>query len=165
MNHKVVETPFFEKLILVSDGEYLVKASFLYDEEVFHLYAANTVPQDDPILLMATEQLEEYFSGKRKDFTVPLKVKGTEFQEKVWQTLNAIPYGEVLTYKQIAEKVGSPKSCRAVGGACRANPIVLIIPCHRVLGTNGSYTGFSGDKIYMKESLLKFEDGQEAFAL
>ena len=160
LRRKIIATPC-EKMILVSDGEALIHANFIYDEEQLAPYMT-AVEQDDHILLMATEQIEEYFALKRKEFTIPLKVVGTAFQERVWEVLAAIPYGEVLTYKEIAHKANSPKAFQATGGACKANPIALIIPCHRVLGANGSYTGFAGDKIYMKEALLKLEAGQRS---
>ena len=118
------------------------------------------VEEDDAILTDAAKQLEEYFAKKRRDFDLPLVMPGTHFQQKVWKALQSIPYGKVLTYKEIAEKAGSPKGFRAAGGACRANHFTIIVPCHRVLGTSGAYTGYAGDKIFMKENLLDFESGQ-----
>ena len=146
-------------MVLVSGGKYLVKGNFLYSEEDILAYD-DAITKDDDVLLTAAQQLKEYFAGVRLEFALPIKIAGTDFQERVWQTLKTISYGEVLTYKQIAIAVGSSKAFRAVGGACRANPIAVIIPCHRVLGSNGAYTGFSGDKTYMKEALLKMEAGQ-----
>lgn len=89
-------------------------------------------------------QLLEYFSGKRKDFDLPLAPNGTEFQKSVWACLSLIPFGDVFTYKDIAQMVGKPKGSQAVGGANGRNPISLIVPCHRVIGTNGSLTGYAG---------------------
>lgn len=111
----------------------------------------------------AKRQLDEYFSGKRQKFELPLQIrKGTEFQRKVWRALQTIPYGETRTYKEIAEQVGSPKGCRAVGMANRNNPIPIVIPCHRVIGTNGGMVGFMGGekRIELKEQLLAVENGQ-----
>ncbi len=104
-------------------------------------------------------QLDEYFSGKRKKFELPLEVNGTLFQKKVWGELQKIPYGETRSYKQIAEKVGSPKGCRAVGMANRCNLIPIVIPCHRVIGANGNLVGFMGGekRIELKQQLLELE--------
>lgn len=104
----------------------------------------------------AAKQLDEYANGKRKDFNLNLQPQGTDFQRKVWDVLLSIPYGEVLTYGQIAVKIGNPKAVRAVGGACHNNPIGIVIPCHRVLGKDGSLTGYAGG-IHLKEMLLKHE--------
>lgn len=105
---------------------------------------------------MAAYQLTEYFSGDRTEFDLPLSLHGTEFQQKVWNALREIPYGETRTYKEIAEIVGSPKGCRAVGMANNRNPIAIVIPCHRVIGNNGSLTGYAGG-LELKEYLLELE--------
>ncbi len=103
-------------------------------------------------------QLEEYFSGKRKEFTVSLSIKGTAFSEKVWQELRKIPFGETRSYADIAQALGNPKISRAVGQANRRNPLPIFIPCHRVIGKDGSMTGYIGEKhIPIKEYLLKME--------
>ena len=96
-----------------------------------------------PLLNEAAKQLEEYFCGTRKTFDLPLAPKGTPFQQAVWQALREIPYGEVRSYKDIAEAIGRPKACRAVGQANNRNPLLIIQPCHRVIGSNGSLTGFA----------------------
>lgn len=102
------------------------------------------------------KQIIEYFEGKRKVFDFPYELKGTDFQIKVWNALRAIPYGETRSYKDIAIAIGSPKSCRAVGGANNKNPILIAIPCHRVIGASGKLVGFAGG-IEMKEALLTLE--------
>jgi methylated-DNA-[protein]-cysteine S-methyltransferase len=89
-------------------------------------------------------QLEEYFFGERKTFDLPLNAKGTEFQQTVWQSLTTIPYGEVVSYGELAQQLNNPKAVRAVGGANGRNPISIIVPCHRVIGTNGTLTGYAG---------------------
>ena len=104
-------------------------------------------------------QLEEYFSGKRKSFSVPLKPKGTAFQEKVWKELLKIPCGEVNTYGEIAKALGNSKGARAVGLACNKNPIIILIPCHRVVGKNGNLTGYACG-LDMKKYLLSIENQQ-----
>lgn len=109
-----------------------------------------------PLLQRTILQLQEYFLGQRKDFDLPINLKGTNFQIKVWQELQKIPYGEVISYSELAERINCPKAIRAVGGACGKNPIPIIVPCHRVLGKNGNLTGFSGGINY-KEKLLILE--------
>lgn len=97
-----------------------------------------------PLLEETKKQLEEYFQGIRKVFSVPLAPEGTEFQKKVWKALTEIPYGETRSYGELAETVGNPKASRAVGMANHRNPIPILIPCHRVIGKNGSLTGYAG---------------------
>lgn len=112
--------------------------------------------QMTPVLEEAVRQLEEYFSGARKEFQLPLDLRGTEFQKKVWQALLEIPYGETRSYGQIAEQIGNPKAMRAVGMANHNNPIMIIVPCHRVIGKNRSMTGYACG-IDVKEALLRLE--------
>ncbi len=114
--------------------------------------------KETPLIKEAFRQLEEYFEGKRRDFDLPLAPIGTPFQQKVWQVLQTIPYGETRTYKQIAEQVGNPLGCRAVGMANNKNPIGIIIPCHRVIGTNGKLIGYAGG-LDLKSRLLDLEKG------
>lgn len=102
------------------------------------------------------EEVIKYLEGKLKDFTMPFSFKGTPFQESVWRELVNIPYGETRTYKELAEKVGCPKGPRAVGGALNKNPIAIIVPCHRVIGTNGKLVGFAGG-LDIKDKLLSLE--------
>lgn len=123
--------------------------------------------QDDqhPVLLETQTQLEEYFAGTRQRFTLPLDFVGTEFQQKVWHALVAIPFGETRTYAQIAREIGHPTAVRAVGAANGKNPISIIAPCHRVIGSNGKLTGFAGG-LAIKAQLLQLETPtQEAFEL
>lgn len=109
-----------------------------------------------PILLKTAKQLNEYFAGKRQIFDLPLDFSGTEFQQKVWQALLTIPFGETCSYKQIAEQIGNVKAVRAVGAANGKNPISIIAPCHRVVGANGKLVGFAGG-LENKDILLKIE--------
>lgn len=103
-------------------------------------------------------QLMEYFEGNRRDFTIPLDPRGTVFQRRVWKALSEIPYGETRSYKQIAEQIGHPKAYRAVGMANNRNPIAILIPCHRVIGSNGTLVGYAGG-VSVKERLLLLEAG------
>ncbi|NCB51494.1 MAG: methylated-DNA--[protein]-cysteine S-methyltransferase [Clostridia bacterium] len=112
-----------------------------------------------PLLERAADQLKEYFAGKREAFDLPLAPEGTEFMKKVWAALCNIPFGETRTYGQIAAAVGNPKAARAVGMACNLNPIGIIVPCHRVIGANGSLTGYAGG-LPMKAALLQLEAGK-----
>lgn len=111
------------------------------------------------ILEEAKRQLTEYFAGRRTVFELPLCLKGTEFQKKDWQALLAIPYGETRSYGEIAAQIGCPKGSRAVGMANRNNPIAIIVPCHRVIGADGSLTGYAGKNkaLDIKEYLLRLE--------
>ena len=114
------------------------------------------IQEETELILRCKKQLEEYFAGKRKTFDLPLAPKGTDFQQRVWKALQEIPYGALRTYKDIAIAVDNPKGCQAVGGANGKNPIAILIPCHRVIGKDGSMTGYSGG-LEKKEWLLELE--------
>jgi len=104
------------------------------------------------------KQIDEYFKGRRKEFFLNLQPSGTDFQRSVWRRLERIPYGETVSYSEIADAIGKPKACRAVGSANGSNPIALVIPCHRVIGSDGSLTGYGGG-LWRKEWLLRHEKG------
>jgi methylated-DNA-[protein]-cysteine S-methyltransferase len=112
--------------------------------------------ENHPVLLEAEQQLKEYFTGKRRSFDLDLDFNGTGFQKKVWQALLTIPCGETRTYAQIAEQIGNPKAVRAVGAANGKNPVSIIAPCHRVIGSSGKLTGFAGG-LENKALLLNLE--------
>lgn len=112
--------------------------------------------QETPVIKEAFRQLSEYFSGKRKTFNLPLLLKGTDFQKQVWQALLKIPFGETRSYKQIAEAIGNPKAVRAVGMANNKNPLLIVVPCHRVIGVNGKLVGYAVG-LDKKEYLLRLE--------
>lgn len=111
---------------------------------------------NDPVLLETERQLREYFAGQRKGFALPLDFRGTEFQQRVWAALLTIPFGETRSYAQIAQQIGCPAAVRAVGAANGRNPLSIIAPCHRVLGSNGKLTGFAGG-LETKAKLLSME--------
>ncbi|HEY5803181.1 MAG TPA: methylated-DNA--[protein]-cysteine S-methyltransferase [Lysobacter sp.] len=111
---------------------------------------------DNDLLRTAARQLDEYFAGKRLHFELPLAPRGTPFQREVWQTLADIPYGETISYAQLAQRVGKPSAVRAVGAANGRNPLPLVLPCHRVIGSDGSLTGFGGG-LPTKQFLLQLE--------
>lgn len=110
----------------------------------------------NPVLREAIRELSEYFLKQRKEFDLPLSPQGTEFQKRVWQALRTIPYGETRSYGEIAKQIGNPKASRAVGGANNKNHIMIVIPCHRVIGANGALVGFGGG-LDVKEYLLQLE--------
>lgn len=116
----------------------------------------NIKERDTETLKETAKQLEEYFLGKRKKFDLQIRNQGTEFMQKVWNELEKIPYGETRTYKQIAEKIGSPNAVRAVGMANHRNNIPIIIPCHRVIGSNGKLIGYALG-LDIKKKLLELE--------
>lgn len=112
--------------------------------------------EETPVIKEALRQLDEYFAGKRKGFDLPLSPQGTAFQLKVWQALQTVPYGKTVSYKDIALQVGNAKACRAVGMANNRNPIAIVIPCHRIVGSSGKLVGYAGG-LSLKEKLLKLE--------
>lgn len=118
-----------------------------------------TISRDEDPTAAAREQLGEYFAGKRISFEVPVARGGTIFQEAVWKELSCIPFGQTRTYGQVAEAIGHPGEAVEVGSACAANPVLLVVPCHRVVGSDGSLKGYAGG-VRLKESLLEFEGRQ-----
>lgn len=112
--------------------------------------------RNDTEIAPVTRQLNEYFNGDRRQFDLPIDLCGTSFQKLVWQQLQTIPYGEVRSYKDVAQAMGAPKAVRAVGGANNRNPVSIIVPCHRVVGSNGSLVGYGGG-LEVKEYLLRLE--------
>jgi methylated-DNA-[protein]-cysteine S-methyltransferase len=138
---------------------------FADDEALVGVYFSKTkdVPPDGakpvkthPMLDHAERELNEYFAGRRRDFDVPLKPEGTAFQLQVWKQLSKIPFGERISYAELAKRIGNPKAMRAVGSANGCNPLPIIVPCHRVVGADGSLTGFGGG-IANKRILLDHE--------
>ena len=109
-----------------------------------------------PLLTEAVRQIEGYFRGERREFDLPLATEGTPFQQRVWAALRTVPYGETLTYSELASRLGCPKAVRAVANAVGANPISILIPCHRIVGKNGGLTGYAGG-LEAKKLLLQLE--------
>ncbi|WP_429669107.1 methylated-DNA--[protein]-cysteine S-methyltransferase [Bacillus gobiensis] len=114
--------------------------------------------KETELLQQAIFQLQEYFDGIRTNFTVPIKQKGTPFQENVWEALSLIPYGESRSYSDIALQIGKPAAVRAIGQANKCNQLPVFVPCHRVIGKNSSLTGYAGQKTDQKAILLKHEN-------
>lgn len=119
------------------------------------------VEKETPLIKKAITEIKEYLAGKRTSFDLPLEMKGTDFQKATWQALLTIPYGETRSYKQIAEQIGRPKACRAIGMANNRNPISIIVPCHRVIGANGSLVGYGGG-LALKARLLSLEKANKS---
>jgi methylated-DNA-[protein]-cysteine S-methyltransferase len=145
-------------LFILCDAKSLV--SILFDEkELFGKYHSATIDEasDHKMCAMVEEQLTEYFNGERMEFSIPMNMHGTPFQMEVWNALRDIPYGTVKSYQEIAVEIKRPLAVRAVGQANRRNSLPIIIPCHRVIGKNQALVGYAGDKIGMKEQLLKLE--------
>jgi methylated-DNA-[protein]-cysteine S-methyltransferase len=120
-------------------------------------FSEPAAPQGDAVAVGAAAiQLEQYFAGERTEFELDIELAGTPFERRVWDAVREIPYGETASYAEIARRVGSPSACRAVGRANGRNPIAVIVPCHRVVGSDGSLTGYAGG-IEMKRALLELE--------
>ncbi len=137
-------------LTILCDDQALLRIDFGMVEH------GNAVRERSELIGRAEGQLEEYMAGTRTEFDLPLKPEGTEFQKKVWNALLLIPYGATKSYKDIAVLIDNPKGCRAVGMANNRNPIPIIIPCHRVIGANGSLIGYGGG-LDIKVKLLELE--------
>lgn len=152
---KKIASPVGELKIVASDKGLV--AILWENEDPRRVKLGASIKQDDHFILLKTEeQLQAYFSGNLQQFTVPLIFYGTDFQKKVWSALLDIPYGKTKSYGQIAKIIGNPKAVRAVGNANRKNPISIIAPCHRVIGANGTLTGFAGG-LKAKAVLLNIE--------
>jgi methylated-DNA-[protein]-cysteine S-methyltransferase len=153
--YKKINSPV-GKLTLVASDKGLV-AVLWENDKPGRVRLGDLTEQDNHfILIQAERQLGEYFTGKRKNFSIPLDMRGTQFQKSVWDALLAIPFGETRTYGQLAEQLGNPQAMRAVGAANGRNPISIIVPCHRVIGSSGKLTGFAGG-LEAKERLLNME--------
>jgi methylated-DNA-[protein]-cysteine S-methyltransferase len=154
--YKIVPSPV-GKLTLVSRACALVAILWENDRPGRVRLGTMLEANDDPTLLEVERQLSEYFLGRRNTFDVPINFMGSEFQKQVWNALLGIPYGETRTYAQIAVQIGNPKAVRAVGAANGRNPISIIAPCHRVIGSSGALTGFAGG-LAAKQTLLSIEN-------
>lgn len=141
-------------LYLVATETHLINIQFTQPQKA--------LLQTTELLSMATIQLDEYFQGKRTTFSLPFKLTGTPFQLAVWKELQNIPYGQTTSYKEIAQKINKPKAYRAVGMANNKNPLPIIIPCHRVIGSNGKLIGYAGG-LKLKNYLLELEQSHTNF--
>ena len=126
------------RLLIAADDMGICEIRLLKPEDEI-----STENEKTPLLDQAAKELEEYFAGRRQAFDLPLSASGTAFERTVWQALTDIPFGETRTYGQLAARIGRPKGARAVGGACARNPLLIVVPCHRVIGSSGALTGFA----------------------
>ncbi|RLQ22204.1 methylated-DNA--[protein]-cysteine S-methyltransferase [Seongchinamella sediminis] len=151
MNYQYLDSPV-GRLRLVSDGQHLTAIEWQ------NLQPAEPAGEErrDPVLAACARQLGEYFAGERRNFDLPLSAAGTAFQRSVWAALATIPYGELRSYRDIACALDKPKAVRAVGAANGRNPLPIVVPCHRVIGSDGSLTGFAGG-LEAKKILLRLE--------
>lgn len=151
-----------KSLLILSSEKGLVKIQFMNMNASIPLhnlkkgYADVALIEDKSRNQIALEQLREYFNGTRKTFSIPLDIQGTSFQKQVWEAVAQVPYGQTCSYSEIARRIGKLKSARAVGMANHNNPVPIVIPCHRIIGANGSLTGY-GAGISIKEKLLHLE--------
>ena len=153
MNHYQLMNSPIGQLRLVSNGEALTAIEF--EDQ----HGNDGEAYSDAVLGQCQAQLEEYFAGERQTFQLPLAAPGTDFQHQVWSALQAIPFGELRSYRDIADSIGNRKAVRAVGAANGKNPIPIVVPCHRVIGSDGSLTGFAGG-LAAKQILLQLESAQ-----
>ncbi len=139
------------KIAIAEENEKIVRIFLQTDKIPF-----DAIVTTNSTLSVAMKQLDEYFAGKRKNFSLPIELNGSDFNVKVWQEILKIPYGKTVSYQEIAKKIGKPTACRAIGQAANKNPLPLIIPCHRIIGKNGKLTGFVCS-VKVKQKLLDME--------
>lgn len=147
--------------LVTEDGHHLTEIRLLDRPESL----PSTVLTGCPILERASQQLAEYFGGRRQQFDLLLQPAGTQFQQRVWQALREIPFGATASYREIARAIGQPTACRAVGGANGRNPLPIVIPCHRVIGTRGALVGFSAGldrKVWLLQHEARFSEPSSA---
>ncbi|MFE2261370.1 methylated-DNA--[protein]-cysteine S-methyltransferase [Streptomyces griseosporeus] len=159
--HTVIDSPYGPLTLVAEDG--VLCGLYMTDQRHRPPEESFGTPDETPFA-EAEEQLEAYFAGELKEFTLELRLNGTPFQRRVWEQLRAIPYGERRTYGELAAALGNPAASRAVGLANGRNPIGIIVPCHRVVGADGSLTGYGGG-LERKQRLLDFETGTALFAV
>ncbi len=155
-----IPTPLGPVIAVVDDNNALVQLSLRREENpaktAAYLVHGEPAAWDKSRLAPVTAQLQEYFEGTRTAFDLPLALRGTPFQQRVWDEMTRIPYGTTLSYKQLAARVGRPDACRAVGGASGKNPVWIVVPCHRIVGAGGTLTGYAGG-LTTKQRLLALE--------
>lgn len=147
----------FEGKLCLADWQFRKKRTSI-DKRLQQGLTAEYIEQDTPVLEQTRKQLNEYFKRERKTFDIPLLMVGTDFQKQVWQGLMGIPYGATCSYLELSKNIGNEKAVRAVASAAGANAISILIPCHRMIGSDGSLTGYAGS-LSAKQSLLRLEHG------
>ncbi|MCP5028660.1 MAG: methylated-DNA--[protein]-cysteine S-methyltransferase [Actinomycetia bacterium] len=166
LRRRTIDSPI-GRLILIADGDGLRRILFANEDLTSKGLRDEDAPEVEGVdeLLDATvTQLVEYFAGDRTDFDLPLQLEGTDFQKEAWLALAGIPYGQTISYGRQAERIGRPGAFRAVGSANGQNPVPIVLPCHRVVGADGSLTGFGGG-LGIKQQLLDLERDQQTLPL
>lgn len=155
LSYKTIESPVGQLKLVASDKGLV---AILWEQDSPRRVRLNDLVAGErhPVLVQTEKQLSEYFAGKRRTFSVALDMRGTRFQKNVWEALLAIPFGETRSYGQLAKQLGNPRATRAVGAANGRNPLSIIVPCHRVIGSSGKLTGFAGG-LDAKAHLLNLE--------
>ena len=159
LQYKFIDSPV-GKLALVASDQALVAILWENDDPKRVRLDESTENLYHPVLVRSEGELKEYFAGRRSEFSIPLDLRGTSFQKQVWEALLGIPFGETRAYGQLAAQLGNPKATRAIGAANGRNPISVIVPCHRVIGSSGALTGFGGG-LHAKAHLLRLEERSE----
>ena len=156
-NYRKISLPSpVNTVYVVADEKRLRGISFVNNWDKARKRLGEMTPGDNPVIEQTIQQLQQYVDGRRTSFDLPLSMQGTEFQEKSWQFLLSIPYGETRSYAEQAASIGTPKAVRAVGSANGRNPIPIVVPCHRVIGQSGQLAGYGGG-LAIKEYLLTLE--------
>jgi O-6-methylguanine DNA methyltransferase len=158
MHQRILQTPV-GMLVARAEDEGLIELGFMRRARAAAPAEAHRHEHDHPVLRAVEAQIGEYFAGTRRRFTVPLALRGPAFHRNVWEALLDIPYGQTISYGELARRIGEPDAARAVGAANGANPIVIIVPCHRVIGADGRLVGYGGG-LARKRILLDHEAGR-----
>jgi methylated-DNA-[protein]-cysteine S-methyltransferase len=158
MSYAIIKSPI-DDLILVADNSALTGLYFAGEDQLASRNSDWKRNPRHPLIEQAANQLKEYFLGKRKRFSIPFRLEGTDFQEKIWRQIALIPYAETISYSELARRAGAPAAIRAAGTSTGRNPIAIIIPCHRVMGKNGAICGFAGG-LDRKRYLLDLESSE-----
>jgi methylated-DNA-[protein]-cysteine S-methyltransferase len=143
-------------VIAIADAEGIISIDFIKAKYAKRIERDWVEDATDPVLGRCFDQLREYFAGKRREFDLPLSPHGTPFQERVWQEIARVPYGETISYGELARRAGAPGQARAAGAATGRNPVAVVVPCHRIVGADGSLTGYAGG-LERKQGLLELE--------
>jgi methylated-DNA-[protein]-cysteine S-methyltransferase len=156
-SYTYLNTQLLGELLLVANATHLVGIYFANHKHVAEPRGEWKLDLKHPVLQQASEEIQEYLNGTRSTFSVPIAFEGTDFQREIWRQIALIPFGQTISYSELARRAKVAKAVRAAGAATGRNPLGIIVPCHRVVGKNGSMTGFAGG-LDRKERLLKLED-------
>jgi methylated-DNA-[protein]-cysteine S-methyltransferase len=155
-SYTILKTAALGELLLVADGEHLTGIYFAHNEHAPAIPSEWRRDPEHPVLREAAMQIEDYLAGRRETFTLPLRLDGTAFQKAVWREIAGIPFGETISYAELAVRAGNPAAIRAAGTATGRNPISIVVPCHRIVGKNGGLGGYAGT-LERKKHLLGLE--------